>query len=75
MRSRHFLTDATLKLPVHFSIIVHNTADKDKYLAGILGNGIVYGGKGSTGVLVGYVDSDYAGDTDNRKSTIRSVFL
>jgi len=44
-----------------------------KYLKGTLGMGLVWE-KGKAGV-VGFVDSDYAGDLDGRKSTSGHVFL
>jgi hypothetical protein len=45
-----------------------------KYLLLTKGDGLVYGGKGRI-ELTGYVDSDFAGDLDTRKSTTGYVFL
>ncbi|CAI0452658.1 unnamed protein product [Linum tenue] len=45
-----------------------------RYLKGTLTHGIWYKKKGG-GSLVGYTDSDYAGDLDDRKSTSGYVFF
>ena len=55
----------------------HWTAVKQilRYLAGTVHFGVVYKKLVSTSSLVGYSDSDLAGDIDDRKSTSGSVFL
>ncbi|CAA0830951.1 Uncharacterized mitochondrial protein AtMg00810 [Striga hermonthica] len=40
-----------------------------RYLKGTAGHGIVFGDQRLDPFVVGYVDSDYAGDLDNRRST------
>ena len=56
---------------------VHHTALKGvlRYVAGTPNLGITYGGNGGDGELVGFTDSDYAGDLDQRRSTTGFVFL
>lgn len=44
------------------------------YLAGTTTHGLLFSGKGRT-TLVGYTDSDYAGDKDTRRSTSGFIFL
>ena len=46
-----------------------------RYLAGTIHYGVVYKRLGTADSLVGYSDSDLAGDVDDRKSTSGSVFL
>lgn len=46
-----------------------------RYLKGTRDRGIKYGGKGNDLTLVGYSDSDHAGDKDTRKSTTGYVFV
>ena len=47
-----------------------------RYLKGTLDCGILFDGKAdSTLELGGFVDSDYAGNLDNRKSTTGYVFM
>nr|GMD16427.1 Retrovirus-related Pol polyprotein from transposon TNT 1-94 [Ipomoea batatas] len=41
-----------------------------RYLKGTMAHVIVFGSQQSNPILIGYVDSDYAGDIDNRRSTI-----
>ncbi|KAE8657094.1 hypothetical protein F3Y22_tig00116997pilonHSYRG00993 [Hibiscus syriacus] len=45
-----------------------------RYLKGTVGHRIVFGSQRDNPLVVGYVDSDYAGDLDNRRSTIGYVF-
>ncbi|KAE8658140.1 Retrovirus-related Pol polyprotein from transposon TNT 1-94 [Hibiscus syriacus] len=45
-----------------------------RYLKGTVGHGIVFGSQRDNPLVVGYVDSDYAGDLDNRRSTTGYVF-
>lgn len=46
------------------------------YLAGTPRHGLCFGGDGTdSGKLIGFTDSDYAGDTDTRKSTTGFVFI
>ncbi|KAE8727716.1 putative ribonuclease H protein [Hibiscus syriacus] len=45
-----------------------------QYLKGTVGHGIVFGSQRDNPLVVGYVDSDYTGDLDNRRSTIGYVF-
>ncbi|KAE8692022.1 hypothetical protein F3Y22_tig00110863pilonHSYRG00024 [Hibiscus syriacus] len=45
-----------------------------RYLKGTVGHGIVFGSQRDNPLVVGYVDSDYAGDLDNRRSTTWYVF-
>ncbi|KAE8655753.1 Retrovirus-related Pol polyprotein from transposon TNT 1-94 [Hibiscus syriacus] len=45
-----------------------------RYLKGTMGHGIVFGSQQDNLLVVGYVDSDYAGDMDNRRSMTRYVF-
>jgi hypothetical protein len=44
-----------------------------RYLLGTKDQGLIYGGKGKS-ELIGYVDSDFAGDQDTRKSTTGYTF-
>ncbi|KAJ0522114.1 putative RNA-directed DNA polymerase [Helianthus annuus] len=44
-----------------------------RYIKGTLNHGIIYS-KGRKGKLTGYSDSDYAGDTDDSKSTSGYIF-
>ncbi|KAE8684070.1 hypothetical protein F3Y22_tig00111154pilonHSYRG00007 [Hibiscus syriacus] len=44
------------------------------YAMGTVGHGIVFGSQRDNPLVVGYVDSDYAGDLDNRRSTTGYVF-
>ncbi|GMI89691.1 hypothetical protein HRI_002638400 [Hibiscus trionum] len=44
------------------------------YLKGTVGHGIVFGSQRHDLLIVGYVDSDYAGYLDDRRSTIGYVF-
>jgi hypothetical protein len=45
-----------------------------RYLLGTKEMGLMYGGKGKQD-LTGFVDSDFAGDVDSRKSTTGFVFM
>ncbi|KAL4384756.1 hypothetical protein GQ457_15G014670 [Hibiscus cannabinus] len=45
-----------------------------RYLKGTVGHGIVFGSQQHDPLVVGYVDSDYAGDLDDRRSTTGYVF-
>ncbi|KAL0332846.1 UNVERIFIED_CONTAM: Retrovirus-related Pol polyprotein from transposon TNT 1-94 [Sesamum calycinum] len=45
-----------------------------RYLKGTVGNGVVFGSQQNDPLVVGYVDSDYAGDLDYRRSTTGYVF-
>ena len=45
-----------------------------RYLRGIVGHGIVFGNQQGDHLVVEYVDSDYAGDLNNRRSTTGYVF-
>jgi len=45
-----------------------------RYLRGTVGHGIVFGNQQGDPLVVGYVDSDYVGDLDNRRSTTGYVF-
>ncbi|KAE8661582.1 putative ribonuclease H protein [Hibiscus syriacus] len=45
-----------------------------RYLNGTVGHGIVFGSQRDNPLVVGYVDSDYASDLDNRRSTTGYVF-
>jgi hypothetical protein len=45
-----------------------------RYLLGTKEMGLIYGGKGKQD-LTGFVDSDFAGDVDSRKSTTGFVFM
>lgn len=45
-----------------------------RYVKGTINCGVFYK-KGGNDMLIGYTDSDYAGDLDDRKSTSGSVFL
>ena len=46
-----------------------------RYMKGTTSHGLVFGGNdGLSCKLVGYCDSDYAGDRDHRKSTSGYVF-
>ncbi|KAK4400677.1 Retrovirus-related Pol polyprotein from transposon TNT 1-94 [Sesamum angolense] len=40
-----------------------------RYLKGTVGHGIIFGSQQNDPLVVGYVDSDYAGDLDDRRST------
>ncbi|KAL0349828.1 UNVERIFIED_CONTAM: Retrovirus-related Pol polyprotein from transposon TNT 1-94 [Sesamum radiatum] len=44
------------------------------YLKGTVGHGIVFGSQQNDPLVVRYVDSDYAGDLEDRRSTTRYVF-
>ncbi|KAL0301481.1 UNVERIFIED_CONTAM: Retrovirus-related Pol polyprotein from transposon TNT 1-94 [Sesamum radiatum] len=44
-----------------------------KYLKGTVGHGVVFGSKQNDPLVIGYVDSDYANDLDDRRSTTRYV--
>ncbi|CAL1402124.1 unnamed protein product [Linum trigynum] len=46
-----------------------------RYLKGTVSYGIWYGRKAGDGSLVGYIDSDYARDSDDKKSTSGYVFF
>ena len=45
-----------------------------RYLRGIVGHVIVFGNQQGDSLVIGYVDSEYAGDLDNRRSTTGYVF-
>ncbi|GMI71563.1 hypothetical protein HRI_000825600 [Hibiscus trionum] len=45
-----------------------------RYLKGTVGHGIVFSSQRHDLLIVGYVDSDYAGDLDDRRSTTGNVF-
>ncbi|KAL0451880.1 UNVERIFIED_CONTAM: Retrovirus-related Pol polyprotein from transposon TNT 1-94 [Sesamum latifolium] len=45
-----------------------------RYLKGTVGHGIIFGSQQNDPLVVGYVDSDYAGDLDDRRSTTGYVF-
>ena len=45
-----------------------------RYLKGTTGHGIIFCSQQSDPSVVGYVDSDYADDLDDKKSTIGYVF-
>ncbi|KAE8658345.1 hypothetical protein F3Y22_tig00116971pilonHSYRG00233 [Hibiscus syriacus] len=45
-----------------------------RYLKGTVGHGIGFGSQRDNHLVVGYVDLDYAGDLDNRRSTTGYVF-
>ena len=45
-----------------------------RYLKGTVGHGIIFGSQQDDPLVVGYVDSDYAGDLDDRRSTTGYVF-
>ncbi|KAL0440958.1 UNVERIFIED_CONTAM: Retrovirus-related Pol polyprotein from transposon TNT 1-94 [Sesamum radiatum] len=45
-----------------------------RYLKGTVGRGVVFGSQQNDHLAVGYVDSDYAGDLDDRRSTSGYVF-
>ncbi|CAA0835646.1 Uncharacterized mitochondrial protein AtMg00810 [Striga hermonthica] len=45
-----------------------------RYLKGTAGHGIVFGDQRLDPLVVGYVDSDHAGDLDNRRSTTCHTF-
>ncbi|KAL0297633.1 UNVERIFIED_CONTAM: Retrovirus-related Pol polyprotein from transposon TNT 1-94 [Sesamum radiatum] len=45
-----------------------------KYLKGTVGHGVVFISQQNDPLVVGYVDSDYAGDLDDRRSTTGYVF-
>ena len=45
-----------------------------KYLRGTTGHGIMFGNQQGNPSVMGYVDSDYAGDMDDRRSTTGYVF-
>jgi hypothetical protein len=55
---------------------VHMDAAKSvmRYVAGTREHGIEYGGGSGCSGLVGYADSDHAGDPDTRRSTTGNVF-
>ena len=45
-----------------------------RYLKGTTGHGLMFGGQDGDPSVVGYVDSDYAGSVDDRRSTTGYVF-
>ncbi|KAL0461191.1 UNVERIFIED_CONTAM: Retrovirus-related Pol polyprotein from transposon TNT 1-94 [Sesamum latifolium] len=45
-----------------------------RYLKGTVGHGVIFGSQQNDPLVVGYVDSDYAGDLDDRRSTTGYVF-
>ena len=45
-----------------------------RYMRGTIGYGIIFGSQQGDPSVVGYVDSDYAGDMGDRRSTTRYVF-
>ena len=45
-----------------------------RYLRGTPNHGLIFGGRGRDFSLVGFCDSNYAGDRDRRKSTFGYVF-
>ncbi|KAL0454797.1 UNVERIFIED_CONTAM: Retrovirus-related Pol polyprotein from transposon TNT 1-94 [Sesamum latifolium] len=45
-----------------------------RYLKGTFGHGVVFGSQQNDPLIVGYVDFDYAGDLDDKRSTIGYVF-
>ncbi|KAL0423291.1 UNVERIFIED_CONTAM: Retrovirus-related Pol polyprotein from transposon TNT 1-94 [Sesamum radiatum] len=45
-----------------------------RYVKGTVGHGIVFGSQQNDLLVVGYVDSDYAGNLDDRRSITRYVF-
>ncbi|CAM9467817.1 unnamed protein product, partial [Phaeothamnion confervicola] len=45
-----------------------------RYLAGTSDVGITYGGTNAPAQLIGYVDSDWGGDRDNRRSTTGYIY-
>jgi len=45
-----------------------------RYLRGTMGHGIVFGNQQVDHLVVGYVDSDYVGDLNNRRLTTGYVF-
>ncbi|WCJ18000.1 Transposon Ty1-LR1 Gag-Pol polyprotein [Euphorbia peplus] len=45
-----------------------------RYLRGTVGHGLMFGGQHGDPLVEGYVDADYAGDLDNRRSTTGYVF-
>ena len=45
-----------------------------RYLRGTIGHGIMFGNQQGDPSVVGYVDSDYVGDMDDRRSTTGYVF-
>jgi len=45
-----------------------------RYLKGTTGHGIMFNSGQGDPLVVGYVDSDYAGDMDDRRSPIGYVF-
>ncbi|KAL0440382.1 UNVERIFIED_CONTAM: Retrovirus-related Pol polyprotein from transposon TNT 1-94 [Sesamum latifolium] len=45
-----------------------------RYLKGTVRHGIIFGSQQNDPLVVGYVDYDYAGDLDDRRSTTRYVF-
>ena len=58
--------------PLHWVALMHVL----QCLKGTLHYRIMYGGKGFTSLApVGYVDADYAGDTDTRRSCAGHVFI
>ena len=58
--------------PPHWAALMHVL----QYLKGTLHYKITYGGEGFTSLApIGYVDADYAGDTDTRRSCAGHVFV
>ncbi|KAL0453640.1 UNVERIFIED_CONTAM: Retrovirus-related Pol polyprotein from transposon TNT 1-94 [Sesamum latifolium] len=45
-----------------------------RYMNSTVGHGVVFGSQQNDPLVVGYVDSDYAGDLDDRRSTTGYVF-
>ena len=60
-------------LPLENLIILQAATGVLRYLAGSKGFGITYGASAET--IVGYIDADYAGDVDTRRSTTGFVFI
>ena len=45
-----------------------------RYLKGTVGHGIIFGSQYDDPLVVGYMDLDYTGDLDDRRSTTGYVF-